>query len=88
MQVHQGHFLISMAHRFFRISEYILSTYTYLHVLNKWIFLILLSWARTNPDNWGGSSTVIGEGCGEVCDDGLNDVACTTNRGYICRIQI
>ena len=52
------------------------------------MILFSSSWAAGEPNNSGGSSTSILEGCGEISDNGFNDLSCSTYRYYICEIQI
>lgn len=52
------------------------------------MILISSSWVYGEPNNAGGSSTTIAEGCGEITLYGYYDVPCSILRNYICELQI
>ena len=49
------------------------------------LMIIFLSWCSGEPNNWGGSDTAIGEGCGQLKRTCFNDRTCTDKLWFVCR---
>lgn len=87
MLVHQIHFLILTVQHLW-LSEYFETEDLKLIIWILNYFIFFYSWTSGEPNNAGGSSTNIAEGCGEITIYGYYDVPCTLLRNYICEIKI